>query len=266
MPDSTTAVTNVLQAARRLLGIRVSLKDLTGYSQLASDLQWHSDAACKSHVQAINESSVCHQHCTVDLPQTLQQQGGRQARLVTCPFHHTELVVPVFQGDLIAGILYAGPLWLKKTEPPHPGLTVRPNQAWIEDRLIILESLARDIGRLWERPTPHRQASLTAVVDYIDQHLRRSIGLQELAQFLQLSPSRTGHLIKEQFNLTVPQLITRQRLSRAARMLAEGDTSITIANIGQSVGIDDQGYFTRVFKKTYGITPSQYRQRWHNKI
>ena len=248
----------MLLAARRVMGLRVSYKDFHGQLALPDDLQWHSDPACRSHV-GTERHITCHAFCTEGV---LQRIAGHNAGMQeTCPHGHTELVVPVFVGVALAGVLYAGPMWLADDgsdgDAPHAALVVAPDAQWRSDRLAMLRALAADIVHHLQRPAiTDRNAQL--IVDYIEGHLSQPIALADLAQAINRSPSRTGHFIREQFQQTVPQLIQEFRLTRAARLLLE--RQLPISRIALSVGIADQGYFTRLFRKKFGISPSHFRQ------
>ena len=54
--------------------------------------------------------------------------------------------------------------------------------------------------------------------------------------------------------------IMQLRLARAKRLL-KADESTPIGNVALRCGFDDVAYFSRIFKKTYGLTPSQFRRR-----
>ena len=53
--------------------------------------------------------------------------------------------------------------------------------------------------------------------------------------------------------------ILEKRLERAVRMLSRGSEPIYV--VGRSVGFDSPAYFAKVFRRTYGATPQEYREK-----
>ena len=59
--------------------------------------------------------------------------------------------------------------------------------------------------------------------------------------------------MREVFGLTFPALVRDLRLARAARRLADGDE--TVAAIARAVGLDNPGYFARLFRRAHACAP-----------
>jgi hypothetical protein len=70
---------------------------------------------------------------------------------------------------------------------------------------------------------------------------------------------RYRYAIKELFGKTYPALLCEIRLSRALQALQSGDE--TISRISLQVGFTDASYFTRVFRRMYGVSPQTFRNR-----
>lgn len=73
-----------------------------------------------------------------------------------------------------------------------------------------------------------------------------------------ISPSYLSSLFKQDTGTTIVDYINSQRVDRAAVLLATTDRSI--AAVAAAVGILDVNYFTKIFKKQLGTTPTQYRR------
>ena len=108
---------------------------------------------------------------------------------------------------------------------------------------------------VWNRQPAH---SLKRAISYIDDHYTQNISLNDLARVNCLSryyfsrkfKEETGHCFKDYLNL--------KRLSAAKKLLALPEVNISEACY--SVGFNDVSYFSRVFKKYVGVSPSAYKK------
>lgn len=81
-----------------------------------------------------------------------------------------------------------------------------------------------------------------------------------VAEHLRMSPSHFSRLFKEIMEESFPSYVNRLRLSSAyQRLLDERDS--TIEKIAQESGFYSSSYFTTLFRKQYGLSPSQARRR-----
>ena len=92
----------------------------------------------------------------------------------------------------------------------------------------------------------------------LSNSLSIEISIEQLAEQVFLSPSRLAHLFREQVGVSIVRWREDQRIIRAKLLLQT--TPMPIAVIGQQVGYDDQLYFSRVFRKRVGVSPSEYRR------
>ena len=102
-------------------------------------------------------------------------------------------------------------------------------------------------------------ASLRRVMSYIHEHLAYDLSLTEVAGVVPLSPHYFATLFKQSTGETLLQYVTRCRIDRAKKLLAQ--KPLAIADISQQVGFRDQSYFTRVFRRYSNMTPKAYRNR-----
>lgn len=119
----------------------------------------------------------------------------------------------------------------------------------------VLIRLAQIQYRPTERFVDPRAEQIQA---YLEQHFTRPISLGEIAALVSLSSWRVSHLYKYQTGKTITEALTQLRLRQAARLLAY--TSRTMAEISIDVGFESAYYFSRIFKKIYGISPLAYRK------
>ncbi len=104
-----------------------------------------------------------------------------------------------------------------------------------------------------------RNAAVLKVLDYIEQNYMNDITLVNVSQHVFMNHIYLSRLIKKETGENFLEILTRIRLQKACRML--GDLSMKTYEVAEKVGIKDSGYFSQVFKKYFGMTPSDYREK-----
>ncbi len=97
------------------------------------------------------------------------------------------------------------------------------------------------------------------IVKYIQQNYQRDIPVAEIAAQVHYSEAYFCTFFKENFNQTFTLYLNSFRIKRAIELFK--DHRLSIKEISSTVGFTDQNYFTKVFKRLTGVTPSLYRQR-----
>ena len=95
-------------------------------------------------------------------------------------------------------------------------------------------------------------------VTYIEMNLIENLSLGEVAGAVGVSPEYLSSRFKKETGQTFIKYINDKRIQKALVYL--GTTSWSIAEISEKIGILDVNYFSRIFKKKQGMTPSAYRQ------
>lgn len=104
--------------------------------------------------------------------------------------------------------------------------------------------------------------SITEILNYLNKNYQ-NVSLSETAKHFGYSISHFSTLIKEGTGQTFLQIIRDIKLSQACRALKE--TSLSNHAICELVGYESPEHFMRLFKKTYGMTPGDYRKKYQNK-
>lgn len=95
-------------------------------------------------------------------------------------------------------------------------------------------------------------------VDYIKHHYNEKISLEEVANYVFLSPSYFSKIFKNEMNCNFSTYLNDYRIERSKKLLL--NDSINLVDISDMVGFEDQSYFSKVFKKVTGVTPGKYRK------
>lgn len=101
------------------------------------------------------------------------------------------------------------------------------------------------------------------VMNYVNLNVAEPLTLKSLAAMFFISPSYLSALFKQETGSTLIDYINTQRVNRAAQLLVQNNH--TIAAVAEEVGILDVNYFTKIFKKTLGVTPTRYRREHKEK-
>ena len=99
---------------------------------------------------------------------------------------------------------------------------------------------------------------LATAVAYIEKNFLSNISLSDLSHRTGYSERQFNRLFQSAFSVAPSQYITNLRLQKAQLLLKNSTDSI--GEISWSCGYSDQNYFSRIFKKNIGLTPTEYRQ------
>lgn len=95
-------------------------------------------------------------------------------------------------------------------------------------------------------------------IEFIRINLNQDLSLDSISASLHLSPSELSRQFKKETGETITEYINRKRIDEALYILKNKNISIT--DVSFMVGFNDVNYFTKVFKKIKGMTPSEYRK------
>lgn len=101
---------------------------------------------------------------------------------------------------------------------------------------------------------------LTNVIEYVHLNFNQDIRLRDIAAFCGCSESYVSHLFNQHMHVNLSQFVNQVRIARARRTLAEGGSVLRAA---LDAGFSDPNYFSSVFRRLTGETPSGYaRSLW----
>lgn len=133
----------------------------------------------------------------------------------------------------------------------------------INEKLNALLTLLMKSSRYREKggnmPAP-KKTELPQVKAFIDEHYAEKLSLKSVAGSFFIDKYYLARLFKERYGVTVTAYLQQVRITHAKRMLRF--TDMKIEDIASECGLGEPNYFSRVFKKIEGMSPSEFRKRW----
>ena len=105
-----------------------------------------------------------------------------------------------------------------------------------------------------------KKMEISRVKSFLDEHYEEKLSLESVASHFFIDKHYLARLFKEQYGVTLVTYLQQVRITHAKRMLRFTDKSIE--EIGLECGIGELNYFSRVFKKPEGVSPSEFRRVW----
>jgi len=99
---------------------------------------------------------------------------------------------------------------------------------------------------------------ISAAKSYIDANFHRDISLEEVSRATGLSPQYFSRFFKEETGENFIDYLTRVRITEAKRLLKE--QKLSIKEVSYHVGYNDPNYFSKIFKKVTGLSPSGFKE------
>lgn len=109
-----------------------------------------------------------------------------------------------------------------------------------------------------EEPDKQEERTINGITRYLQAHLAEEVSLSVLAEEFHLSAQYISQLFRNEIGVNFLAYLTGIRMEKAKKLLLS--TALSITEISEQSGYGDYRVFTKVFKKTEGITPSQYRR------
>ncbi|MGN6416914.1 MAG: chromate resistance protein ChrB domain-containing protein [Pseudobacter sp.] len=185
-----------------------------------------------------------------DRHELADEASGLWAISAGLAYNHTDDSELLEKGMLIYDGLYS---WAKHLQKERH--TQQP------DENLLLEILKKFLSSKDGKKIP---AWAKELKELIQDHIDTNLTLKELSRDLDINPSYLSREFSKHFdNLSFGEYIRKQRIDRAIELMATPSYSLT--DIAYLTGFSDQSHFTRIFRKTTGLSPSDYRKKFPEK-
>ncbi len=273
-PQEYQRLGRLLNALHQCMDIKFALMDKSAREVYTASFQ---TAFCR----AISTSPGGYERCvSCDRNALSDIQTTKKMKQYYCHAGLIEIALPVTeQGEIMATILFGQMLddssreeqwkrvskacsWYPNVEQLYqPFLRLkRISQQQINACTEIVHACVSEV-RLSGIVASNDQDDMQRLLSYLDTHYDGKISVENICLALSIGKTRLYQLCKIRQGKTIVEMINERRMEAAKELLLTTNQSIQF--IADTIGIPDFNYFTKVFKKHEGITPSEYRKILH---
>ncbi|MDD9270714.1 response regulator [Paenibacillus sp. GCM10023248] len=112
--------------------------------------------------------------------------------------------------------------------------------------------------QVYEHHASGSDRSVDVVLQYIRTHYQEELSLEKVAAIVYLNPVYFSQLFKQKTGQGFKEYVIHLRLEQAKQLLM--NPKLKLADVAERIGYQDMRHFSQVFRKKYGMTPSEYRQ------
>ena len=127
----------------------------------------------------------------------------------------------------------------------------------------VMMKVCQDVFSMLRGNTEYQNVLVKHVNDIIRKKYQEKLSLKIISQELYVNSSYLSRVYKKETNATVTDAINKYRIKKAKEILGKKENKVY--EVGRLVGIEDPAYFTHVFLKYEGETPSDYMTRQNRK-
>ena len=262
------------------------LYDLINYLQYGTKLHigvffpgsFGNDMVKLPHRQEIHASTLCEEFKSKDYNRCYRcrKRADYKALKTKCDFGGVcingifEYVRPVVINDEVACIIYIGNILNTKKGLPRL-LKNTGGQEWLLDTLEkdfdidkckesgkLIESYIRVLLENYPKNSKSNPI-IDNIKSYIENNLEFDIKISDIAKLFHYNEQYFGRFFKKETKMSFSDYLKLRRLKKAEYLLKNTDDTILL--ISNKSGFNNVTYFNRIFKKAYGVTPSEYRKK-----
>lgn len=262
---------SVLKEMHQISGFRLSIYDTNMHEIAAYPRNLSSFCSLVQQKEEVRLRCVDNDAAAFEIVKDKQE-----IYIYRCKFGLYEAVAPLYHFGVLSGYLMMGQTL--DTKEDSKAFVFAEASKYIKDK----DFLKKEIDRI---PTSSEQQILSCVAimnicaeyislsnrlnltdkdlaheikKYINQNYATRITLDSLSNRFFYSKTTIMNVFKNAYGLSVNQYLQDTRLNHAQQLLEHSDDSIY--TISEKCGFGDQNYFSKVFSKKYGVTPSSYQK------
>lgn len=134
----------------------------------------------------------------------------------------------------------------------------RTNVKRQDEYITFIDRLVDDIfAHVIKKKMGNYEKEMDYALDYIELNLTEHVTLEDVSGYMNISAHYFSKIFKRDMDINFVQYVTERKVEQAKRMLMKSNQPII--NIAYDLGFNEANYFSKVFKKNVGQTPSQYR-------
>lgn len=122
----------------------------------------------------------------------------------------------------------------------------------------ITEVMHRFINYSFDFSSVKHSDTVYKVIEYIRANYYKKISLNEISKYVNFSKTYLSRIFKDETGENISTYINKVRIEKAKLFLA--DKSISLVDVANLTGFEDQSYFTKVFKSITGMSPKKYKE------
>lgn len=128
---------------------------------------------------------------------------------------------------------------------------------------LLLDCYLRELLVLLSMESRHLiSRNLGRIIQYIEKNYREELSLSSLSRAFGLSESYIARLFRNELKMRSSDYINKVRVGAACTLLQS--TGMRLNEVSEKTGFSDQYYFSRVFRKLCGVTPTEFRNKSSN--
>ncbi|MBE6884886.1 MAG: helix-turn-helix domain-containing protein [Ruminococcaceae bacterium] len=237
---------------------------------LPHDSTIHSSPVCTELKKRPNGFRRCYQCRNAAIRKALQSQKDFGGLCIHGVYEYTrpitinnQVVCMIFIGNILPDAERSNKLRCHLSNSPALLETLEPHfsQEQCERTGALLESYIRMMLEL--SPTQKNDSGFDPLIEnlkaYVEANLEYKVDLSMLAQIFHYNEKYLGRLFKKKTGMSFSQYINLRRLNYGQMLLKE--SSDPVIAISTQSGFNNVTYFNRMFKKHFGVTPTEYRQQ-----
>jgi AraC-like DNA-binding protein len=258
-----------------LLDIRIAFYDTEGVELLSGEARRTSCTYCRDLREKLGLEKLC-----LELDRKMRLEAAKKREMVHYECHGgmTEAIQPVFDSTGLLGYVMIGQFRLRETVPE--GICAWAARRRLENEIgaafqqapyIDSRQLPHVLGlfstlvmyiqtQALVRSQSREMAVLRTILVWLDAHPQARLTAKEGAAMIHRSPATLARICRSCYGKGFRQMQIGRKLDQAERWLTEnGD--FTVQEIAARLGFSDALYFSRLFKKHKGVTPSHYARK-----